>query len=156
LVQQKVRQNRIKVSKQIDKNAEGMSIRCFPNKFEQVVMNLLSNACDAMSSCDKRELSVLARCEGEIVFIDVRDTGTGIPKELQEKIFENFFTTKPKGEGTGLGLSIVRNIVREHGGDLILSSEPGTGTTFTIRLPISKSEEEGESASGSAHPTAAA
>jgi signal transduction histidine kinase len=70
--------------------------------------------------------------------IAVQDTGTGIPDDIKPKIFESFYTTKPKGEGTGLGLSIVKNIVIEHGGDLLVDSEMGKGSTFTIKLPALK------------------
>jgi signal transduction histidine kinase len=69
----------------------------------------------------------------------VADTGHGIPKEDLPKIFHPFFTTKEAGKGTGLGLTVVHNIVHEHGGSITVDSEPGTGTTFTLMLPASKS-----------------
>jgi signal transduction histidine kinase len=98
-------------------------------------MNLLSNACDAMSKEAVRELGLVAKFTAEGLLLDVSDTGTGIPLEIQGKIFDNFFTTKPRGEGTGLGLKIVRNIIVEHGGELLMTSVVGKGTTFTVRLP---------------------
>jgi|GEM_PF-5913385 len=137
LVQQKTRNLRINVVRGLDASVAGLALRCYPNKLEQVIMNLLSNACDAMSTSAVRELRVSARREGDWLFLDVADTGTGIPAEIQERIFDNFFTTKPRGEGTGLGLKIVRNIVVEHGGELTLASEVGRGTTFTVKLPLS-------------------
>lgn len=136
LVQQKTRTHRIKVTRTLDVSVAGLTVRCQPNKLEQVIMNLLSNACDAMGNVITRELTVSASREDDWLFIGVTDTGTGIPPEIQERIFENFFTTKPRGEGTGLGLKIVRNIVVEHGGELLLSSEVGKGTTFTVKLPL--------------------
>jgi len=65
----------------------------------------------------------------------VSDTGTGIPPDVQRRLFEAFFTTKKKGEGTGLGLAISRNFVATHGGDITVSSEVGRGSTFTVLLP---------------------
>ena len=135
LVQQKTRSNRIKVTKMVDPSAQGVLLRCYPNKLEQVIMNLLSNACDAMSKEAVRELGLVAKFTAEGLLLDVSDTGTGIPLEIQGKIFDNFFTTKPRGEGTGLGLKIVRNIIVEHGGELLMTSVVGKGTTFTVRLP---------------------
>jgi two-component system, NtrC family, sensor kinase len=148
LVQQKTRTHRIKVIKSIDSSAQGLSLRCQPNKLEQVIMNLLSNACDAMLSCSQKELGLCARKEGNWLMLDVSDTGTGIPLEIQERMFENFFTTKPRGEGTGLGLKIVRNIVVDHGGELLLQSTVGKGTTFTVKLPLRFENGEGESDEG--------
>jgi len=73
--------------------------------------------------------------------LSVRDTGAGISADLIDKIFDPFFTTKPVGEGTGLGLTICHRIVEEHGGAIDVESEPGKGTTFTIRLPSVESRE---------------
>ena len=101
-------------------------------------MNLMSNACDAMKETHKKELVVQAMMEENFLHLSVSDTGSGIPEEIRPKIFDSFYTTKPKGEGTGLGLSIVKNIVVEHSGELLLDSVVGKGSTFTIKLPASK------------------
>lgn len=137
LVQQKIRAGRIRVHKIFECSAKNASLHCYPNKFEQVIMNLISNACDAMSTSSCRDLTLKSSVTPDGFFLEVSDSGTGIPPDIQEKIFDTFFTTKPRGEGTGLGLKIVRNIVLEHGGDLTLQSTVGQGTTFTVRLPPS-------------------
>lgn len=86
----------------------------------------------------KKELTVKVSIKEGNLLLSICDTGTGIPDPIKTKIFDSFFTTKPKGEGTGLGLSIVKNIVVEHGGELILETEVGKGSTFTVKLPSSK------------------
>ncbi len=109
------------------------------NQIQQVFLNLFANACDAMATCDARELAIsVDTCtkEGAVYWrCAVRDSGEGIPQEIQDKVFKSFFTTKPRGKGTGLGLSIARSILAEHSGDITLSSEHGKGTTFIVRLP---------------------
>ena len=109
------------------------------NQLEQVFLNLFANACDAMAQRDVRELTVdiVQEVKDERSFwrCTVRDTGEGIKPEDQEQVFKAFFTTKPRGKGTGLGLSIARSILTEHGGEITLESEYGTGTTFNIWLP---------------------
>ncbi len=100
----------------------------------QVFVNLITNACHAMQPGGAVFLATGR--DGQDAVVTVRDTGTGIdPKHLQ-KIFEPFFTTKPEGKGTGLGLSICQGIVENHGGRLTVQSNMGTGTTFTVRLPL--------------------
>lgn len=109
-----------------------------PNKLEQVFMNLIANACDAMENSEKRTLSIdISSCEksdGVYWQIDVSDSGTGIPENLIDEIFQSFVTTKEKGKGTGLGLSISRGIVSEHKGDILVRSTVGVGTTFSVHL----------------------
>ena len=101
----------------------------------QVFVNLITNACHAMQPGGSVYLTTGR--DGQDAVVTVRDTGTGIdPKHLQ-RIFEPFFTTKPEGKGTGLGLSICQGIVENHGGRLTVESCVGTGTTFTVRLPLS-------------------
>ena len=110
------------------------------SELEQVIVNLGTNAMDAMM--DGGTLTVSARRETaadqDWLLIEVSDTGAGIPEALQKKIFDPFFTTKDPSIGTGLGLSIVRDIVRGYEGTLELYSKPGEGTTFKIRLPASR------------------
>jgi two-component system NtrC family sensor kinase len=108
------------------------------NQLQQVFMNLVNNAAQAITSSGRPEggrVTLRARHWLDGVAVDVVDDGPGIPEELQPRVFEPFFTTKPEGEGTGLGLSICQGLVREHGGRLTLRSEPGRGCTFTVELP---------------------
>jgi CheY-like chemotaxis protein len=121
----------------------------------QVLLNLCLNACDAMPHGGRLEIetqsnhltaeqaAAMSRGRaGEFVCLSVRDTGEGIPPELQPRIFEPFFTTKPPGQGTGLGLAIVRDIVQSTGGWIDCTSAVGQGTCFTIWLPASVSPVE--------------
>ncbi len=103
------------------------------NKLIQVFVNLLSNACDASAAGARVEVSATAT-DGS-ARIHVSDRGTGIPDGLKARIFEPFFTTKEVGVGTGLGLSLVYSIVREHGGEVLVDSTEGVGTTITVVLP---------------------
>jgi two-component system NtrC family sensor kinase len=104
------------------------------NQIEQVVINLCTNAMDAMP--DGGRLSVGLRQSDGWLEIRVADTGTGIPPEIQQRIFEPFFSTKELGKGTGLGLSIVYETVNNHQGTIEVQSEKGKGATFIVRLPI--------------------
>jgi len=99
---------------------EGLAVRCDGYRLEQVLVNLMANAMDAMRTSDVRRLEVAAAPQAERVVVQVRDSGSGIPRELAERLFEPFFTTKAPGEGLGLGLVISSHIVREFGGSLRL------------------------------------
>jgi two-component system, sporulation sensor kinase E len=99
---------------------------------KQALLNLIKNAMAAMSGGGR--LGIETARNGDEVEVRVSDTGTGIPAEIMEKIFEPYFTTKPFG--TGLGLTIVFKIVKEHFGDIAVASREGEGTTFTITLPV--------------------
>ncbi|MDD2337083.1 MAG: PAS domain S-box protein [Geobacteraceae bacterium] len=109
-------------------------IRCYPQQLNQVFMNLLVNASQAIEK--KGEIRVRTWHEGESVYASVSDTGCGIPDGVLNRIFEPFFTTKEVGKGTGLGLSITYDIIKKHKGEIFVESRPGAGTTFTIRLPV--------------------
>ena len=113
-------------------------------KLAQVVLNLLVNAAQAIDEgdVDHNEIRVRMWFDGGGVFIEVRDTGKGIPPEHLDRIFEPFFTTKPVGVGSGLGLSICRKIVEDFGGEIGVLSEVGAGTRFTVRLPALADEAE--------------
>jgi len=109
------------------------------HKIQQLLINLCTNALDAMPKGGR--LTIQMKClsdpkEPSLVQISVSDTGTGISPQIREHIFKPFFTTKESGKGTGLGLSLVREVVKEHVGQLDLVSELGKGTTFTVRLPV--------------------
>jgi signal transduction histidine kinase len=109
-------------------------IRCLPGQLSQVFMNLLVNAAHAIDSSGQVRVSTYQK--DEYVWVDIADTGCGMPPDVIKRIFEPFFTTKPMGKGTGLGLSISHGIVEKHGGHIEVESEVGRGTTFRIALPI--------------------
>jgi two-component system NtrC family sensor kinase len=109
-------------------------------QLEQALLNLVLNACDSVEQRIRSEpglspqLRLRGTCENGRVHIDVIDNGHGIEPKVLPRLFDPFFTTKEPGKGTGLGLSIARRIIREHGGDIIVASQPGAGTTFRIVL----------------------
>ena len=97
----------------------------------RVLDNLIRNAVEAMPS--RGDLTVVLTRSDEIIEINITDTGVGIPKEIMDNLFRPFYTTKPRG--TGLGLAVCRQAVEAHGGTITVTSEPGKGSTFTIRIP---------------------
>jgi signal transduction histidine kinase len=111
------------------------SVEGDPRALNQVFLNLLKNAAEALEGRGGT-VWVSARAEGDAVRVEVRDDGPGIAPEALARIFEPFHTTKPAGRGSGLGLSISRRIVAEHGGSLEVESRPGAGATFAVRLPL--------------------
>jgi len=114
-------------------------VQCYAGPLNQVFMNLIANALDAIEAQNESEgcLQIkTTRLAGDRVQIQVIDNGTGIKAETRDRIFDPFYTTKPIGKGTGLGLSISYQIIVErHNGQLICDSTPGEGTTFTIEIP---------------------
>ena len=119
---------------------EPLWVQASRTRVEQVLLNLVRNAADAVESVKDRPAEVRVR-----LFADhpagwaccrVEDTGVGIPAENLGSIFDPWFTTKPPGRGTGLGLPVVRNLLREAGGDLSVESHVDQGSTFTFRLPL--------------------
>ena len=108
-------------------------VRFDPSSLVQVLMNLSVNARDAMP--DGGTLTISTRNDRDAIMLSVTDTGCGMPREVLERVFETFFTTKAIGKGTGLGLPVVHGIVQQAGGTIEIESEPGIGTTFRIRLP---------------------
>ena len=108
---------------------------CYPQQLNQVFMNLLVNAAQAIEK--QGEIIVRTWCDNGFINISVADTGSGIPAEHLTRIFEPFFTTKAVGKGTGLGLSIAYDIVtKKHHGEITATSEVGRGTTFVVRIPV--------------------
>lgn len=110
-------------------------IEAYGSELNQVWTNIIANACEAMG--ESGELLLRTRQENDWVVVEIQDNGPGIPAEIQNNIFNPFFTTKPVGQGTGLGLSISYNIVQKHGGEIRLLSEPGQ-TCFQVFLPASQ------------------
>ncbi len=112
------------------------------HQLQQVFSHLVENACDALKISRKavKQLTVAARKVGEVVRIEVTDSGVGIANEERSKIFDPFYTSKEVGEGTGLGLSMCFGIVQSHHGRIFFETEPGEGSTFVVELPVSKGE----------------
>lgn len=123
--------DRIKVMKNF---GEIPLIKCHPNGINQVLMNILVNACQAIE--DEGVISIASWHKDKNIFIKIADTGYGIAKTNLPKVFDPGFTTKGVGVGTGLGLSISYKIIKEHGGEITVTSEYGHGATFIIRLPL--------------------
>ena len=108
------------------------------SRLSQVFINLLVNAAQAIPEGKQGHITVRQSLVGDFVVTEVADDGVGIPQDQLQRIFDPFFTTKPVGVGTGLGLSICQGLVMGFGGTLTVSSEPGRGTTFTVKLPVSR------------------
>ena len=134
---------RIAIDVAVDDAADAR-VRCDPSRFEQILLNLVANARDAIEESGTISIRVrLGRAKQAAtddgatseVEIEVSDDGTGMPREIQDRIFDPFFTTKPVGEGTGLGLSTVHGIVHQSGGRLEVDTAPGRGTTLRVFLP---------------------
>lgn len=146
MVEQRAKKSGIQIEDQLPERLP--MIKANPDEMEQVFLNLFLNALDAM--LDGGRLIVTARMEegqdrttgpGKLAVV-VEDTGSGIPADIQSRIFEPFYTTKPEGEGTGLGLSICQGLVKSHGGYIDVQSTPGEGTRITVSLPITHPETE--------------
>jgi PAS domain S-box-containing protein len=114
-------------------------VACNVQQINQVFMNLLVNASHAIETKGAEKLGTLrvrTWADNDNAFVSVSDTGCGMNNEVKSRIFDPFFTTKDVGQGTGLGLSISHEIIKKHGGEILVESADGAGTTFTIRLPI--------------------
>jgi signal transduction histidine kinase len=114
-------------------------VECYPGQLNQVFMNILSNAVDAID--DKGTITINTSLSNGFIKIGIKDTGQGIPENIREKIFDPFYTTKGVGKGTGLGLSITQSIIEKHKGRIHVKSEKGKGTEFIISLPVKQSKE---------------
>jgi len=126
---------RISVVRKYDEDA---LIECYPGKLNQVFMNILNNAIQAMHTNDNHAsgiLTLITRSVADQVVIEIGDTGPGMSESVKQRIFEPFFTTKAVGQGTGLGLSIVYSIIESHHGTIEIDSTLGEGTTFRLTLP---------------------
>jgi signal transduction histidine kinase len=109
-------------------------VECDPGQLNQVFMNVLANACDAIAT--RGNIWITTRVDGELVDVAIRDDGPGIPPDVVAHVFDPFFTTKGVGGGTGLGLAISHQVVTVHGGTIELETSPGAGTTVRIRVPM--------------------
>ncbi|MDJ1184582.1 sensor histidine kinase [Roseofilum casamattae] len=115
-------------------------ICCYPAQLNQVFMNIIANAADALLESDRQNKQIIISTEidrsRDRVYIRIGDNGNGIPEKVKAQIFDPFFTTKPTGKGTGLGLSICYQVIQKHQGSIEVQSRPGKGTTFAIAIPI--------------------
>ncbi len=116
-------------------------IDCYPGQLNQVLMNILVNAIDALAAAEQPQITITTKLRKDRAIIRIADNGPGIPVEIQPRILDPFFTTKPIGKGTGMGMSISYQIITEkHGGELTFISNVGQGTTFVINIPIRQRE----------------
>jgi signal transduction histidine kinase len=137
--------NEVKYKAEVVKEFVGLpQVRCHPFQINQVFMNLLVNASQALQ--DKGRIVISTGFDERQVWIRVQDSGKGIAPEHLPKIFDPFFTTKPVGQGTGLGLSLSYDIVKKHNGHIEVNSEVGKGTIFTVYLPYAVAVAVAESA----------
>ncbi|MYM31347.1 sensor histidine kinase [Duganella sp. CY15W] len=138
LVERRVEQERVNFRMAVrDQHVHAL---CDSNRLEQVLVNLFTNALDAMADCATRQLTVSVERDGAWALVGVADTGPGIPAEILTHLFEPFFTTKPQGKGLGLGLAISEQIVREFGGELRAEVTAAGGARFVIALPLVEQE----------------
>lgn len=120
----------------VDRFEEGLpTIQASPGELNQVWTNIIDNAIDALEGIEKPQLVICSKQEGDTVTISIEDNGPGIPDEIQDRIYEPFFTTKAIGKGTGLGLETVKKIIEQHQGNIELQSQPGQ-TIFKFCFPI--------------------
>ena len=132
----------IQISTQID---EGLpSIVIDPSQVQRVFINMIVNAAEAMNGSGQLTMTTKQDKDRGCIEITFSDTGMGIQEENLEKIFDPFFTTKDTGHGVGLGLAISYGIIKEHGGTISVESEVGRGTTFIIRIPVAKAQNDVE------------
>lgn len=135
--------NKLKSGIEVSKDLGDIpDITCYPGKINQVFMNILNNAADAIDSDGK--ISIKTYKKDKHVYISIKDNGKGMNEDTKSRIFEPFFTTKDVGKGTGLGLSISYGIIEKHNGEIQVESEPGKGTEFIIKLPVENQETDEE------------
>ncbi len=138
LMQEQLRLREIEV--ELDVSAQRAVVMGNPIQLEQVLINLLTNARDALAESPRKIIRISCEARDGIVDLGFSDTGPGIPEGLERRIFDPFFTTKEVGRGTGLGLSITYGIIKEHGGTIAVANRPGEGAAFLIRLPLASDD----------------
>ena len=136
LMQEQLRLRAIDVD--LDLCPDELVVQGNPIQLEQVFINLLTNARDALDEVpeEQKKIRIVSSLERDRIRIVFEDTGPGIADDVAKRVFDPFFTTKDVGTGTGLGLSITYSIVKEHGGEIALSKTPGGGATFTVEMPV--------------------
>src|SRR5437762_13295256 len=138
LVQEQLRLRGIEV--ELELCPDELLVLANPIQLEQVFINLLTNARDALADSKRKTIRIVSSREEGLIRIVFSDTGPGISPELQPRIFDPFFTTKEVGAGTGLGLSITYSILKDYGGEISVTGQPGKGATFLVELPFADEE----------------
>src|SRR5206468_12320878 len=138
LVQEQLHLREVEVT--VDLGPEEPVVLGNPIQLEQVFINLLTNARDAVAEAPRKAIRIAGSTGSGAVEVSLADSGHGIPPGLERRIFDPFFTTKEVGKGTGLGLSITYGIIKEHGGTISVVSRAGEGATFVMRLPLARAE----------------
>jgi C4-dicarboxylate-specific signal transduction histidine kinase len=128
----------------LDLSPENPMVMANSIRLEQVFMNLLTNARDALADSTKKSIVIRSWVEAGSVWLEFQDSGSGVPPALEQRIFDPFFTTKEVGAGTGLGLSIAYGIMKDHEGSISLKNRPGEGATFQIALPVHRPQRGSE------------
>lgn len=133
--------HRIKQGIEIVKHFDDLPlIECYPAQLNQVFMNIISNAIDALQEVkEEAQKQIVIKTEtinDKFIRVTIKDNGPGIDSKIQNKIFEPFFTTKPVNQGTGLGLAISYQIIQKHSGNVDVRSDLGKGTEFVIEIPV--------------------
>lgn len=140
LFEQRLQKLQVKVQRNLEPGV--WLAYCDPNRLQQVLVNLIGNALDAMAQAPQRQLGLQAERQAQQIILRVSDTGCGLSEQARQHLFEPFFTTKQPGEGLGLGLTISRDILRDFGGDLQAEVSPNGGVCFVISLPSIPSEQD--------------
>lgn len=134
--------NQLKYGVEVTQNFEQVpDTLCYPDQLNQVWTNIIHNAIQAMNGKGELLIDILYKEEEQLITVKITDNGPGIPQDIVNRIFDPFFTTKVEGEGSGLGLDICRKIVRNHGGDINVDSEPGR-TRFVVTIPVRSFDDE--------------
>jgi C4-dicarboxylate-specific signal transduction histidine kinase len=124
---------------EVRSNFEDVSVYCQQIQIEQVLLNLLNNSFDAVQNVERKWIEITAKRQGNMLRIEVKDSGERIPEDVEKKLMSPFFTTKEIGKGTGLGLSVSLGIAKRHGGNLYYDSECDH-TCFVLLLPLTHKE----------------
>jgi len=119
---------------------ENVKFRANLGRFQQIIMNLLSNAKDAVTNADEKSIEIGLWSQGTLLKLKVRDTGTGIPSHIKDRVFDPFFTSKEVNKGSGIGLYLVHNFIKELNGNISFESSESNGTCFTLSIPILESQ----------------
>jgi len=141
LSEQSAKYSNVKIIKHLTQDIPIIAVS--PSEMQQVLLNLINNAIDAMDNKGGK-IEITTRMENNYVIVDVADTGQGIPKANLQRIFDPFYTTKPVGKGTGLGLSICYGIIKKMGGEITVNSAVGLGTTFHVMVPAPEESANGD------------
>jgi C4-dicarboxylate-specific signal transduction histidine kinase len=136
LLQEQMRDRQILV--QLDLASKSPIVIGNSIQLEQVFINVLANARDALVDCPRKRISITGRTDADMVELNFQDSGPGIPPGLEKRIFDPFFTTKEVGKGTGLGLSIAYGIIKDHQGTISVENRPGEGACFRVQLPLAQ------------------